>query len=84
MASSISGGTWGSALPADVYIDATLISLTGSSPTVINPLGRPPGQLYIYGNSVSKIASVTLQMSGNTVAHGLNESKPPPAERVAS
>jgi hypothetical protein len=72
-ADTISGGTWGAALPADVSIDATLISLTGSSPTVINPQGRLPGQLYVYGNSISKIASVTVQMSGNSVAHGLNE-----------
>ncbi len=73
LAESISGGSWGTRLPADEYIDATLVALTGSSPTVIDPQHRPPGQLYVYGNSIGKIASVTVSMSGDTVAHGLNE-----------
>ena len=72
-ADTISGGTWGAALSADVWIDATMVALTGSSPTVINPLNRPAGQLYVYGNSISKIASVTVRMSGDTVLRGLNE-----------
>lgn len=67
------GGTWGARLPADFSIDGTLVSLSGSSPTVINPGGRDPGMLYIYGNSIAKIASVTVYMSGDTIARGLNE-----------
>jgi hypothetical protein len=73
LASSIDGGVWGEDLPADIYLDATLVSLTGSSPTVINPRFRPPGQMYLYGNSISKSASVTVRMSGDTVLNGLNE-----------
>ena len=56
------GGTWGSQirisnptgnqLPGDFHIDGTLVSLTGSSPTVIDPGGRPPGNFYVYGNSI--------------------------------
>jgi hypothetical protein len=72
-ADGISGGTWGSKLPADFHIDATLVSLTGSSPTVINPGGRDPGMLYVYGNSIAKIASVTVYMNGDSIAQGLNE-----------
>jgi hypothetical protein len=72
-ADSISGGTWGTKLPADMHLDATLVSISGSSPCVINPSGRDPGNLYIYGNSIAKIASVTVYMSGNTIARGLNE-----------
>lgn len=72
-ADSISGGTWGNKLPADFSIDATLVALNGSSPTVINPVGRAPGQLYVYGNSIAKIASVTVYMNGDNIAHGLNE-----------
>ena len=73
LASGITGGTWGGALTGDVHLDATLISLTGSSPSVINPLFRPPGEMYLYGNSISKKASVTVRMSGDTVINGLNE-----------
>jgi hypothetical protein len=60
-------------LLADFHIDGSLVSLTGSSPTVINPGGRDPGQLYIYGNSIAKIASVTVYMNGDTISRGLNE-----------
>lgn len=73
VASGITGGTWGNNLANDVYIDATLVALQGSSPAVINPTGRPAGQLYIFGNSIAKIASATVRMSGDTVANGLNE-----------
>lgn len=72
-ADSISGGTWGERLPGDFTIDATLVALNGSSPTVINPGGRLPGQLYVYGNSIAKMASVTVYMDGENVANGLNE-----------
>jgi hypothetical protein len=69
----VTGGTWGAELPADFHIDGTLVSLTGSSPTVINPAGRLPGNLYIYGNSIAKIASVTVYMNGDNISRGLNE-----------
>ncbi len=72
-ADGISNGTWGAKLPADFRIDGTLISLTGSSPLVINPGGRDPGNLYVYGNSIAKIASVTVYMNGDTISRGLNE-----------
>ena len=72
-ANGITGGTWGAKLPADFRIDGTLVSLTGSSPTVINPSGRDPGNLYIYGNSIAKIASVTVYMNGDSISRGLNE-----------
>jgi hypothetical protein len=72
-ADGINGGTWGAELPADFRIDGTLVSLTGSSPTVINPSARAPGNLYVYGNSIAKIASVTVYMNGDTISHGLNE-----------
>jgi hypothetical protein len=72
-ADSISGGTWGTKLPADFTIDATLVALSGASPTVIDPGGRDPGQLYIYGNSIAKIAAVTVYMDGDNIANGLNE-----------
>ena len=68
------GGTWGDRLPADMHIDGTLVALNGSSPTVIDPAYRLPGQLYIYGNSIAKIASVTVYMASDTeIANGLNE-----------
>jgi hypothetical protein len=73
IANSISGGTWGAILSGDVHIDATMVALTGSSPAVINPRGRLPGELYVYGNSIGKFASVTVKMSGDTVSNGLNE-----------
>jgi hypothetical protein len=73
-ADGITGGHWGDELPGDFHIDGTLVSLTGSSPCVINPAGRAPGNLYIYGNSIAKIASVTVYMWGeNTIGRGLNE-----------
>jgi cytoskeletal protein CcmA (bactofilin family) len=83
-ADGITGGTWGSEirisnptgaqLPGDLHIDGTLVSLMGSSPCVINPGGRAPGNLYVYGNSIANIASVTVYMAGDTaIAAGLNE-----------
>jgi len=72
-ADGINGGAWGDRLPADFHIDGTLVSLTGSSPTVIDPGGRDPGNLYVYGNSIAEIASVTVYMCGNTPCKGLNE-----------
>jgi hypothetical protein len=74
LADHIEGGTFGGTeLPQDLYIDATLVALQGSSPAVINPLGRPPGELYIYGNSIARRASVTVRMSGDSVYRGYNE-----------
>jgi Tfp pilus assembly protein PilX len=75
VADSITGGTWSGTAPTDVYIDATLVSLNGSSPTVVAYSSRPPGNLYIYGNSIAKKASVTVSMNANQTApaHGLNE-----------
>ena len=77
------GGTWGSQirisnptgnqLAGDFSIDGTFVSLTGSSPTVINPGGRPGGNFYVYGGNVSNIASVTVYMNGDSIAAGLNE-----------
>jgi Tfp pilus assembly protein PilX len=83
-ADGITGGTWGdpivinnppgNQLPGDVHIDGTFVSLTGSSPTVIDPGGRPPGNLYVYGNDIANIASVTVSMNpDNSIAAGLNE-----------
>ena len=82
-ADSVTGGTWGAQnvisnptgnqLRGDFHVDGTLISLTGSSPTVINPVGRPAGNFYVYGNSIANIASVTVYMNGNSIASGLNE-----------
>jgi Tfp pilus assembly protein PilX len=69
----ITGGSWGGRLPGDFSIDATMVALNGSSPTVINPGGRLPGQLYVYGNSLAHLASVTVYMNGNSIANGLNE-----------
>jgi len=82
-ADGITGGTWGSQirisnptgnqLPGDFHIDGTLVSLNGSSPTVIDPGGRPPGNFYVFGNSIANIASVTVYMNGDSIAAGLNE-----------
>jgi hypothetical protein len=74
-ADSMTGGTWSGTAPTDVYIDATLISLNGSSPTIVSYSSRPPGNLYIYGNSIAKKASVTVAMNSSQTApaHGLNE-----------
>jgi hypothetical protein len=82
-ANGITGGTWGSEIrianptgqqmPGDFYIDGTIVSLTGSSPTVINPQGRARGNLYINGGSIANIASVTVYMNGNSISAGLNE-----------
>ena len=60
-------------MPGDFHIDGTFVSLTGSSPTVIDPGGRAPGNLYVYGNSIANIASVTVSMDGDSIAAGLNE-----------
>ena len=74
LADYITGGDFGTErLPSDLYIDATMVALQGSSPAVINPLYRPGGELYIFGNSIAKIASVTVRMSGETIANGYNE-----------
>lgn len=72
-ADSITGGSWGAQLPGDFSIDATMVALTGSSPTVINPGRRLPGNLYVYGNNLSHLASVTVYMNGDSIANGLNE-----------
>ena len=72
-ADGITGGTWGAKLPGDFSRDATMVALNGSSPCVINPGGRLPGQLYVYGNSLAHIASVTVYMNGDSIANGLNE-----------
>jgi hypothetical protein len=71
VASGITGGTWGSAINADVYVDATLVSLNGSTPAVIAPSSRPLHQFYLYGNDISKIASATVNSNNPTT--GLNE-----------
>jgi hypothetical protein len=70
VAASITGGVWGAANTSDVRIDATMVALSGSSPSVINPNNRLLRQLYIYGNSIGKIASATIN---SALTRGLNE-----------
>lgn len=69
-ANSITGGSWGSALTGDFRIDGTLVAINGSSPAVINPTGRSRQELRIFGNSIARKASVTVN---SAVTRGLNE-----------
>jgi Tfp pilus assembly protein PilX len=69
-ANSISGGTWGAVIDADIHVDATLVALTGSAPSVIAPTTRARHEFCVYGNDISKIASVTIK---GDLTRGLNE-----------
>ena len=71
----------------NLYIDATLVSLTGSSNGVVDPLNRPVGSFNLYGNSIAKKRIATIRTSGGLHVNGLtmhiNENKkldliPPP------
>jgi hypothetical protein len=68
VASGISSGAWGAVNNSDVYVDATLVALNGSTPAVIGPTTRPRREFYMYGSDISKIASQTLNDT-----NGLNE-----------
>jgi hypothetical protein len=73
---SISGGTFGSnPIPPtgpDLYVDATLVSLTTTSNGVVDPNNRPPGKFHVYGNTIGKRAVQTLRSSGGAHVNGLS------------
>jgi hypothetical protein len=56
----------------NLYIDATLVSLSGSSNGVVNPNGRPPAAFRLYGNTIGKKAVQTIRTSGADQVNGLN------------
>ena len=72
----ITGGSFGSTqLPPsgeNLYIDATLVSLTGSSNGIVDPLGRPPATLNLYGNTIAKKVVQFDRISGGVQVNGLN------------
>ena len=72
----VTGGTFGStAIPeggSDLYVDATLVSLTSNSNGIVQPRTRPPGFFYIYGNTIGKKAVATIKVSGGAHVAGLS------------
>jgi hypothetical protein len=72
----VSGGSFGTNPIPDtgqnLQIDATLVSLTGSSNGVVDPFGRPPAAFSLYGNTIGKKAVATMKVSGPTHTNGLN------------
>ena len=72
----VTGGEFGSTeIPeggADLYVDATLVSLTSNSNGIVQPTTRPPGFFYIYGNTIGKKAVATIKVSGGAHVAGLS------------
>jgi Tfp pilus assembly protein PilX len=71
----LTGGTFGSTpIPPtgqDFFMDATLVSLNGSSNGVVDPNNRPAGKFNLYGNTIGKKAVQTIRTSGGSHVNGL-------------
>ena len=72
----VTGGTFGSTeIPeggSDLYVDATLVSLTSNSNGIVQPRTRPPGFFRLYGNTIGKKAVATIKVSGGNLVAGLS------------
>ena len=72
----VTGGSFGSTpIPPtgeNLYIDATLVSLTGSSNGVVDPTNRPKASFNLYGNTIGKKAVGTMRNAGRLHLNGLN------------
>jgi Tfp pilus assembly protein PilX len=69
------GGSFGSTpIPPtgqNLYIDATLVSLSGSSNAIVNPFGRPPATFSLYGNTIGKKSVATMRVAAGDHVNGL-------------